>query len=206
MKDYAKLVILGSSALLVLLAVFLMLYLSYPREDNNAQAQNDKPGEGAKPPAGPGETKPPEEIAGPEDGGGETNGTIEAGEPGKDYTISSPASLRAIVEESYRATNLYDGKVVKIESVDLPKIAARLVQHYRKYHPEYNIDSADTQLPAGTVIRLPNVYIVVSGDNLESIAKRVYNDRKQWQAIQGLNMDVVPDATKMKPGTVLILP
>jgi nucleoid-associated protein YgaU len=199
MKDYAKLVILGSSALLVLLAVFLMLYLSYPREDNNAQAQNDKPGEGAKPPAGPGETKPPEEIARPD--GGHTAGLPDNIEPGKDVVLTLPckASIVAVVQQYYKSTKLSDGTPIPIKPEKLPAVSARLA----KFN---NVQDPNADLETGTVIRLPNVYIVVPGDKLESIAKRVYNDRKQWQAIQGLNMDVVPDATKMKPGIVLILP
>lgn len=201
MKDYAKLVILGSSALLVLLAVFLMLYLSYPREDNNAQAQNDKPGEGAKPPAGPGETKPPDEIAGPEDGGDHTAGLPDNIEPGKDVVLTLPckASIRAIVEKYYKVTKLNDGTTVPIDPVKLTGVAARIAKFNSILDP-----NADLEID--TLVKLPAVYIVQRNDTLESIAKRVYNDRKQWQAIQGLNMDVVPDATKMKPGTVLILP
>jgi nucleoid-associated protein YgaU len=52
----------------------------------------------------------------------------------------------------------------------------------------------------------PNTYVVVAGDNLSKIAKRIYGDANQWRRIYEANRDVIKNPDLIYPGQKLVLP
>jgi nucleoid-associated protein YgaU len=49
-------------------------------------------------------------------------------------------------------------------------------------------------------------YVVVSGDSLSKIAKRVYGNGNEWKRIFEANQDILKDPNKIFPGQKLKLP
>ena len=49
-------------------------------------------------------------------------------------------------------------------------------------------------------------YQVQSGDTLASISRKFYNTKARAKDIQDANLNSVPDATKLRRGTTLIIP
>ena len=67
--------------------------------------------------------------------------------------------------------------------------------------------------PASTPITIlkeappqPQTYTVVKGDNLWSLAERFYGEGRRWKAIHQANRDVLPSASMLKEGMVLLIP
>jgi nucleoid-associated protein YgaU len=52
----------------------------------------------------------------------------------------------------------------------------------------------------------PKTYVVVAGDNLSKIAKRIYGDANQWRRIYEANRDVIKNPDLIYPGQKLVLP
>ena len=52
----------------------------------------------------------------------------------------------------------------------------------------------------------PTTYVVVAGDNLSKIAKRIYGDANQWRRIYEANRDVIKNPDLIYPGQKLVLP
>ncbi len=192
MRDYTKLVILGSTALLVLLTVIMLLAFSgQPRQTPN-------------PPPEPAQKT---DTAGGQGGGGgqQQNGTPPAGalpdtlELGNDYTLPCEATLEAIVEKYYKGVTLHNGALLAYKHEQVPLITARLAK--------LNTCDAKVKLRQGTTLHLPRLYVVSSGDTLESISKKIYNDNKHVKDIFDKNTpDPVKKKNEISPGMVLILP
>ncbi len=49
-------------------------------------------------------------------------------------------------------------------------------------------------------------YTVQKGDTLSSIAKKFYGDSSRWKEIQHANKGAVPEPSKLKVGTKLVIP
>ena len=49
-------------------------------------------------------------------------------------------------------------------------------------------------------------YVVVSGDSLSKIAKRVYGNGNEWKRIFDANQDILKDPNKIFPGQKLKIP
>lgn len=49
-------------------------------------------------------------------------------------------------------------------------------------------------------------YVVVAGDSLSKIAKRVYGNEKDWHKIYDANRDSIQDPDLIQPGQTLRLP
>ena len=56
---------------------------------------------------------------------------------------------------------------------------------------------------AGAPVR---TYKVVSGDTLNGIARKLYQNSSQWPKILEANKGILEDPTKLKPGMVLVIP
>jgi len=198
MRDYAKLLILGSTALLVLLAVCLVVFplLFWPHEGKQPPGLKD---DGA-------ETKAPKEIS----GGTETkdNNTQPPGnlpdtiEFGQEFKLPCSASLNAVVEKYYKdkpVVKLSNGSAITVTQAQLPDVIKRLA----KYN---NITDFAANLPAGTALKLPRVYIVEHGDTLTTILKKVYGNTSRQADVINQNKEVMPNPNKISIGMILILP
>ena len=49
-------------------------------------------------------------------------------------------------------------------------------------------------------------YVVVQGDSLSKIAKRVYGNERDWHKIYDANRDLIEDPDLIQPGQTLRLP
>jgi nucleoid-associated protein YgaU len=69
------------------------------------------------------------------------------------------------------------------------------------------IDDPDV-ISVGWILRIPTdeLYTVVAGDTLRSIAKQFYGDENQWQRIFDENRDQISDPDVISVGQVLIIP
>ena len=70
-------------------------------------------------------------------------------------------------------------------------------------------DFSDVQSGASSTAPAAQVYetyVVVSGDSLSKIAKRVYGDAKAWKRIFEANADILKDPNKIFPGQKLKIP
>ena len=70
-------------------------------------------------------------------------------------------------------------------------------------------DFSDVQSGASSTAPAAQVYetyVVVSGDSLSKIAKRVYGDAKAWKRIFEANADTLKDPNKIFPGQKLKIP
>jgi nucleoid-associated protein YgaU len=69
------------------------------------------------------------------------------------------------------------------------------------------IDNPDQIFP-GQILRIPTdeLYTVVAGDTLRSIAQRFYGDENQWQRIFDENRDQINDPDVISVGQVLLIP
>ena len=52
----------------------------------------------------------------------------------------------------------------------------------------------------------PEIYVVVAGDNLSKIAKRIYGDAKLWNRIFEANRNQISDPDKIREGMTLQIP
>ena len=59
--------------------------------------------------------------------------------------------------------------------------------------------------PTGT-IGSGKTYVVVKGDSLSKIAKRVYGDANKWRTIYEANKDLITDPDLIYPGQELQIP
>jgi nucleoid-associated protein YgaU len=66
--------------------------------------------------------------------------------------------------------------------------------------------SSSTAPSAGTREESARTYVVVSGDSLSKIAKRVYGDAQEWRRIYDANRDAIQDPDLIHPGQTLRLP
>jgi len=202
MRDISKLLIVGSTALLVMCAVFWMLYIdarSNAEEtrhpSNNHTPVNATPSDTAGPPP-PGHANPPVEDDLPP-----PHKTAELPEDLQlpaDLELPRDATLREIAAKYYRSVKLHDGAGVPIPREQLPAITRRLAGHN-------GIDPQAT-ISAGTRISLPRVYIVGPRDTLARIARKLYGDGRRWRDIYNRNADLIQNPDKIKPGWVLLLP
>jgi nucleoid-associated protein YgaU len=200
MRDYAKLVILGSTALLVLLAVCLVVFplLLWPHE---GKTQTERKG-GELESRTATEVSSGTESVGQSQGGTQQTAVLpETVELGKDFTFPCAASLTTVVEKYYKAVKLNNGALVPITDAQLPEVIKRLA----KYN---NIADPAASQPAGTVLKMPRVYVVSRDDSsgLGAIAGKLYGNKNKWKDIHNLNKDIMPDANKISIGMVLILP
>lgn len=71
-----------------------------------------------------------------------------------------------------------------------------------------NVQSGSSSTAAGSNARdeSPRTYVVVAGDSLSKIAKRVYGDAQEWRRIYEANRDIVKDPDLIHPGQTLRLP
>jgi nucleoid-associated protein YgaU len=202
MRDISKLLIVGSTAILVLCAVFWMLYIdarSSTEEarhpSNNHTSVDATPPDTAGPPP-PGHANPPAENDLPP-----PLRTAELPEDLQlpaDLELPRDATLHEIAARYYRSVKLHDGASVTIPREQLPAITRRLAGHN-------GIDPQAT-ISAGTQISLPRVYIVGPRDTLARIAHKLYGDGRRWHDIYNLNADLIQNPNKIKPGWVLLLP
>jgi nucleoid-associated protein YgaU len=66
--------------------------------------------------------------------------------------------------------------------------------------------SSSTAPSVGTREESARTYVVVSGDSLSKIAKRVYGDAQEWRRIYDANRDAIQDPDLIHPGQTLRLP
>jgi nucleoid-associated protein YgaU len=52
----------------------------------------------------------------------------------------------------------------------------------------------------------PRTYVVVAGDSLSKIAKRLYGDAQEWRKIYDANRDTIQNPDLIHPGQTLRLP
>lgn len=67
-------------------------------------------------------------------------------------------------------------------------------------------DKADTAKQETAKADKAQKYTVKAGDTLWKIAKHFYNDGSKWTVIQEANKDKISDTSKIKEGTVLVIP
>jgi uncharacterized protein YidB (DUF937 family) len=77
--------------------------------------------------------------------------------------------------------------------------------------PRPRADFSDVQAGASTRSAAPaaaaeEIYVVVSGDSLSKIAKRLYGDAKQWRRIFEANRDQIENPDLIHPGQKLRIP
>lgn len=60
--------------------------------------------------------------------------------------------------------------------------------------------------PDSKPLGAPRTHVVVSGDSLSKIAKRIYGDANQWPKIYEANRDVIKNPDLIHPGQILKIP
>ena len=66
--------------------------------------------------------------------------------------------------------------------------------------------SASAPEPSAPAPAATRTYVVVSGDSLSRIAKRLYGDVNQWPKIYEANRSIIKDPDLIYPGQVLRIP
>jgi len=61
----------------------------------------------------------------------------------------------------------------------------------------------DPAAPAETASIVPSEYTVQSGDTLERIARKIFNDGRKWKELYEWNRDQLPDPSRLRLGQVL---
>lgn len=189
MRDMPKLVIVGSTAVLVLGAVMLMLFMTGGKEQQKNDNEQDK-SDGHKEISRP-----------PDDGGGPPPDGHLPDVLALPATLQLPcsATLKEIAAKYYLSIKLHNGDIVPIPASAHGDIAKRL----SKYND--GIDPA-AALPAGTTVKLPRIYIVQGGDNLSKISSKLYGGIGRVDDIFSRNSDIIRDRNAIGRGWALILP
>ncbi|MFG0257383.1 MAG: LysM peptidoglycan-binding domain-containing protein [Phycisphaerales bacterium JB043] len=60
--------------------------------------------------------------------------------------------------------------------------------------------------PPSITIDQTEMYVVQAGDNLESIAERLYGDSSKWELLYEANREVLADQSSFRAGVRLIVP
>jgi nucleoid-associated protein YgaU len=66
--------------------------------------------------------------------------------------------------------------------------------------------SSTAPTPAAPSPAPDEIYVVVAGDSLSKIAKRVYGEANQWHRIHEANKDLIKDPNLIHPGQKLKIP
>jgi len=72
-----------------------------------------------------------------------------------------------------------------------------------------NVQSGSSSTAPGGETREPSssrTYVVVAGDSLSKIAKRLYGDAQEWRKIYDANRDTIQNPDLIHPGQTLRLP
>ena len=199
MKDISKLIIVGSTALLVLGAVFCMLFVEARTRADEARRPSFNP---TPPDAGPAENAEPVDMDTDHEGDAVVEMATELPDTVQlpvDFRLPRAASLNEIVARYYASIRLHDGSTIPIRPADLPAIARRIAKYNGGIDPS-------AALPAGAVIELPRVYVVARGDRLVRIARKLYGDDRRWRDIYNLNTNLIQKPDEIRPGWILLLP
>ncbi len=199
MKDISKLIIVGSTALLVLGAVFCMLFVEARTRADEARRPSFNP---TPPDAGPAENAEPVDVDTDHEGDAVVETATELPDTVQlpvDFRLPRAASLNEIVARYYASIRLHDGSTIPIRPADLPAIARRIAKYNGGIDPR-------AALPAGAVIELPRVYVVARGDRLVHIARKLYGDGRRWRDIYNLNTNLIQKPDEIRPGWILLLP
>jgi len=200
MKDISKLIIVGSTALLVLGAVFCMLFVEARTRADEASRPSSNPTPPDDGPAEKAETVDADtdhEDVPVTEAVPELPDTVQL--PVINFRLPRAASLNKIVARYYASIRLHDGSTIPIRPADLPAIARRIAQYNGGIDPS-------AALPAAVVIELPRVYVVARGDRLMHIARKLYGDDRRWRDIYNLNTNLIQKPDEIRPGWILILP
>ena len=65
-----------------------------------------------------------------------------------------------------------------------------------------NVQAGSSQAP----VEKEEIYVVVAGDNLSKIAKRLYGNANQWKRIFEANRDQIKNPDLIQPGWKLRIP
>lgn len=193
MRDLPKLVIVGSTAVLVLGAVLLMLFMTGGKEPPQKETEQGGHEEQAA-------VSPPPAVI-------EAGGTPASPAGQLPDTLQLPASLKLpcaatlqeIAAKYYNSITLHDGSAVQIPAAAHADIARRLAKH------NGGIDPA-AALPAGATVILPRIYIVGRSDTLTKISSKIYGTTARWRDINNLNADIIKNPDTITLGWALILP
>ena len=112
----------------------------------------------------------------------------------------TPATLPAEVKETTRT--------IRVTEIELPGFLKAKSKNAPA--PETSGESAPVVIESAPAPSEPVVqyesYTVVSGDNLEKIAKKFYGKPTQWKRIFEANKDILKSPDKLRVGQVLQIP